>query len=157
MLFAVWSYLVTVSGLITSELNSILNKVNEKTKCRSVSFCKSQYIKSLKNMLRNSILSYIEGRKPAASLQVNCIMRLFPRIWSNFWLSLTIFSSFKNRAPILPSILQGRLWNGKKTHTKYIDQKQILHLCFFHSLKKKIVWKHGPNWPFYALILRTKL
>ena len=22
---------------------------------------------------------------------------------------------------------------------------------------RKIVWKHGPNWPFYALILRTKL
>ena len=21
----------------------------------------------------------------------------------------------------------------------------------------KIVWKHGPNWPFYALMLRTKL
>ena len=21
----------------------------------------------------------------------------------------------------------------------------------------KIVWEHGPNWPFYALILRTKL
>ena len=21
----------------------------------------------------------------------------------------------------------------------------------------KIVWKHGPNWPFYAVMLRTKL
>ena len=26
-----------------------------------------------------------------------------------------------------------------------------------HSHKKQIVWKHGPNWPFYALMLRTKL
>ena len=25
------------------------------------------------------------------------------------------------------------------------------------SHKKRIVWKHGPNWPFYALMLRTKL
>ena len=23
--------------------------------------------------------------------------------------------------------------------------------------KKQIVWKHGPNWPFYVLMLRTKL
>ena len=22
---------------------------------------------------------------------------------------------------------------------------------------RKIVWKHGPDWPFYALMLRTKL
>ena len=26
-----------------------------------------------------------------------------------------------------------------------------------HSHKKQIVWKHGPNWPFYAFMLRTKL
>ena len=29
-----------------------------------------------------------------------------------------------------------------------------------HSHKKKMetrVWKHGPNWPFYAFMLRTKL
>ena len=26
-----------------------------------------------------------------------------------------------------------------------------------HSHKKRIVWKHGPNRPFYALMLRTKL
>ena len=26
-----------------------------------------------------------------------------------------------------------------------------------HSYKKQIVWKHGTNWPFYALMLRTKL
>ena len=26
-----------------------------------------------------------------------------------------------------------------------------------HSHKKQIVWKHGPNRPFYALMLRTKL
>ena len=26
-----------------------------------------------------------------------------------------------------------------------------------HSHKKQIVWKHGPNWPLYALMLRTKL
>ena len=34
--------------------------------------------------------------------------------------------------------------------------------CFWgillnHSLKKQIVWKNGPNWSFYALMLRTKL
>ena len=28
---------------------------------------------------------------------------------------------------------------------------------FYHSHKKRIVWKHGPNWSFYALALRTKL
>ena len=26
-----------------------------------------------------------------------------------------------------------------------------------HSHKKQIVWKHGPNRPFYAVMLRTKL
>ena len=26
-----------------------------------------------------------------------------------------------------------------------------------HSHKKQIVWKLGPNGPFYALMLRTKL
>ena len=26
---------------------------------------------------------------------------------------------------------------------------------FQHSHKKQIVWKHGPNWPFYAVMLRT--
>ena len=25
-----------------------------------------------------------------------------------------------------------------------------------HSHKKRIVWKHGPNWRFYAVMLRTK-
>ena len=31
-------------------------------------------------------------------------------------------------------------------------------LCLFeHSHKKQIVWKHGPNWSFYAFMLRTKL
>ena len=24
-----------------------------------------------------------------------------------------------------------------------------------HGHKKQIVWKHGPNWPFYALILEA--
>ena len=27
----------------------------------------------------------------------------------------------------------------------------------YHSHKKQIAWKHGPNWPFYAFMLRTKL
>ena len=27
----------------------------------------------------------------------------------------------------------------------------------YHSHKKQIVWKHGPNWSFYAVMLRTKL
>ena len=31
----------------------------------------------------------------------------------------------------------------------------VAHLI--HSHKKRIVWKHGPNRPFYALMLRTKL
>ena len=26
-----------------------------------------------------------------------------------------------------------------------------------HSHKKRIAWKHGPNWLFYELMLRTKL
>ena len=26
-----------------------------------------------------------------------------------------------------------------------------------HSHKRQVVWKHGPNWPFFALMLRTKL
>ena len=31
-------------------------------------------------------------------------------------------------------------------------------LCLiWNSHKKQVVWKHGPNWPFYALMLRTKL
>ena len=29
-------------------------------------------------------------------------------------------------------------------------------MCY-HSHKKRIVWKHGPNRPFYALMLRTRL
>ena len=28
---------------------------------------------------------------------------------------------------------------------------------YFHSHQKQIVWKHRPNWSFYALMLRTKL
>ena len=28
---------------------------------------------------------------------------------------------------------------------------------FKHSHKKQIVWNHGPNWPFYVLMQRTKL
>ena len=32
----------------------------------------------------------------------------------------------------------------------------LLFVCN-HSHKKRIVWKHGPNRPFYALMLRTKL
>ena len=28
---------------------------------------------------------------------------------------------------------------------------------YFHSHQKQIVWKHGPNWSFYTLMLRTKL
>ena len=33
----------------------------------------------------------------------------------------------------------------------------LLSVKFDHSQKKQIVWKHGPNCPFYALMLRTKL
>ena len=32
-----------------------------------------------------------------------------------------------------------------------------LYVMLKHSHKKRIVWKHGPNRPFYALMLRTKL
>ena len=37
--------------------------------------------------------------------------------------------------------------------------KQVFKISpdYDHSHKKQIVWKHGPNWPFYALMLRTKL
>ena len=31
------------------------------------------------------------------------------------------------------------------------------HCLLHHSHKKRIVWKHGPNWLFYTLMLRTKL
>ena len=34
---------------------------------------------------------------------------------------------------------------------------QIKQKTFYHSHKKQIVWKHGPKWPFYAFMLRTKL
>ena len=33
----------------------------------------------------------------------------------------------------------------------------MINTYFNHSHKKQIVWKHGPNGPFYALMLRTKL
>ena len=33
----------------------------------------------------------------------------------------------------------------------------MLTTCFYHSHKKRIVWKHGPNRPFCVLMLRTKL
>ena len=26
----------------------------------------------------------------------------------------------------------------------------VINVQFHHSHKKRIVWKHGPNWPFYA-------
>ena len=32
-----------------------------------------------------------------------------------------------------------------------------IQVKFNHSHKKQIVWKHRPNWLFYALMLRTKL
>ena len=31
------------------------------------------------------------------------------------------------------------------------------YATYNHSHKKQIVWKHEPNWPFYAFLLRTKL
>ena len=34
---------------------------------------------------------------------------------------------------------------------------QAKHLLNVNNHKKQIIWKHGPNWPFYALMLRTKL
>ena len=41
---------------------------------------------------------------------------------------------------------------GLKTSIKKEDSCKFKHIH-----KKQIVWKHGPNWPFYALMLRTKL
>ena len=38
-------------------------------------------------------------------------------------------------------------WNSKDSEI----------ISFNHSHKKRIVWKHGPNRPIYALMLRTKL
>ena len=35
-------------------------------------------------------------------------------------------------------------------------ESMAIEICN-HSHKKRIVWKHGPNRPFYALMLRTKL
>ena len=51
--------------------------------------------------------------------------------------------------------------NGMLSNIRHIvDQKTlkaIYHAIFKHSHKKQIVWKHGPNRPFYAVMLRTKL
>ena len=33
----------------------------------------------------------------------------------------------------------------------------LYNALLHHSLKKQIVWKHRFNWPFYAVMLRTKL
>ena len=37
------------------------------------------------------------------------------------------------------------------------DIFELQNPSYNHSHKKRIVWKHGPNWPFHALMLRTKL
>ena len=37
------------------------------------------------------------------------------------------------------------------------DRHKLTSTNLKHSHKKRIVWKHGPNRPFYALMLRTKL
>ena len=42
-----------------------------------------------------------------------------------------------------------------KTFSKLEIKRQ--QSTFKHSHKKPIVWNHGPNWPFYAFVLRTKL
>ena len=44
--------------------------------------------------------------------------------------------------------------SGHKNDPRIISS---LGSAYNHSHKKRIVWKHGPNWPFYALMLRTKL
>ena len=33
----------------------------------------------------------------------------------------------------------------------------LVRIMLHHSHKKQIVWEHGSNWPFYVLMLRTKL
>ena len=43
------------------------------------------------------------------------------------------------------------------TFTIIVSIDAHMHSSYNHSHKKHIVWKHGPNQPFYALMLRTKL
>ena len=42
----------------------------------------------------------------------------------------------------------------KRTSNAIFSMKKV---NLYHSHKKQIVWKLGPNGPFYALMLRTKL
>ena len=47
----------------------------------------------------------------------------------------------------------------KNLQFSYICLCNVLlgNLWFYHSHKKQIVWKHRPNMPFFALMLRTKI
>ena len=53
----------------------------------------------------------------------------------------------------------GTFWQKHETHSlsisDFIDSGRRAYLN--HSHKKQIVWKVGPNGPFFALMLRTKL
>ena len=41
-------------------------------------------------------------------------------------------------------------------NTDWIANKQLDVNANIVTTNGKIVWKHRPNWPFYALMLRTK-
>ena len=65
---------------------------------------------------------------------------------------------------MIKKIWNTNIWNGIPTFLRNFKQtcsygansrKEIKGGHKKHGHKKQIVWEHGPNWPFYALILEA--
>ena len=97
-------------------------------------------------------------------------------MWTGCWNNLSLFTPLPQfcKCYIYPP---GRCFNNKRQHVPSCDASVVKLLLngdesldletntlilnatveFIHSHKKRIVWKYRPNWPFDALMLRTKL
>ena len=53
----------------------------------------------------------------------------------------------------LPLMTNRRIFSLSCNENEFNKAKAL----YEHSHKKRIVWKQGPKWPFYALMLRIKL
>ena len=77
-----------------------------------------------------------------------CSLASLSFLWICFWLKLFIWR-------LMGVFLAfGNFWVATISTN---ELKHILNCLSNHSHKKRIVWKQRPNWPFYALMLRTKL
>ena len=70
------------------------------------------------------------------------------------------FTATVNCTNLKSQIIKWNHWNTNHWNTNRLVIPLLVTNLFGHSIvirNEKIVWKHGPNRPFYALMLRTKL